>query len=214
MGRNSKFVGAAAVMLFGFSQPASADESRSSRVVLRVYNYAAVPPESMLAASEKVMRAYRDAGVDVEWIEPLSRRDDTAVATSASSPNIFAVRLMIRSKMVSDRRSTPESVMGMALASDDCGGTVSVSYDQVRRVARQYRQPVLDILALAMTHEVGHLLLPPPSHSATGIMRAEWDGDDIRHAVLSELAFTTKEASLIRAKLAGCGVAAAVTAAR
>jgi hypothetical protein len=95
----------------------------------------------------------------------------------------------------------------MALPSDECGGTVSVSYAQVRRVAGQYRQPVPDILSLAMAHEVGHLLLPL-SHSATGIMRAEWDGDDIRHAVVGQLAFTTMEASLIRAKLGGCRVAA------
>jgi hypothetical protein len=43
---------------------------------------------------------------------------------------------MIRSKMVSDRHTTQESVMGMALASDECGGTVSMSYAQVLRAAR------------------------------------------------------------------------------
>lgn len=213
MGRNSRFVGGAAVFLLGFSQPSTADETRSSRLVLRVYNYAAVSAEWMRLTSEKVRRTYGEAKVDVDWIEPLSRHGDT-VATPASSADVFAVRLLIRSKMVSDRHSTRESVMGMALASDECGGTVSVSYAQVLRVARQYRQPVLDILALAMAHEVGHLLLPPPSHSATGIMRAAWDGDDTRRAVVGELAFTRTEASLIRAKLGACRVAAPLAAAR
>jgi len=41
------------------------------------------------------------------------------------------------------------------------------------------------ILALAMAHEIGHVLLPPPGHSTSGIMRPTRDGDDIRHAVLS-----------------------------
>jgi hypothetical protein len=145
----------------------------------------------MRRARETVRRTYGEAKVDVDWIEPLSRPGDTVVAPSTSSANIFAVWLMIRAKMVSDRHTTRESVMGMALASDECGGTVSVSYAQVRRVAGQYRQPVPDILSLAMAHEVGHLLLPL-SHSATGIMRAEWDGDDIRHAVVGQLAFTTR----------------------
>jgi hypothetical protein len=203
MGRNSCVVGAAAVILLGTSQPATADEVRWSRLVLRVYNYAAVSQEWIRLAREKVRRTYGEAKVDVDWIEPLSRPADTVVP-SKSSANIFAVRLLIRPKMVSDRHTTRESVMGVALASDECGGTLSVSYAQVLRVAGQYRQPVPDILALAMAHEVGHLLLPPPSHSATGIMRAEWDGDDIRRAVVGQLTFTTTEASLIRAKLGGC----------
>ncbi|PYQ76467.1 MAG: hypothetical protein DMG04_03735 [Acidobacteria bacterium] len=41
------------------------------------------------------------------------------------------------------------------------------------------------MLALAMAHEIGHVLLPPPGHSTSGIMRPTRDGDDIRHAVLS-----------------------------
>jgi len=53
------------------------------------------------------------------------------------------------------------------------------------------------ILALAMAHEIGHLLLPPPR-------RPVWDGDDIRHAVLGQLTFTSAQSSLIRKKVVGC----------
>ena len=60
------------------------------------------------------------------------------------------------------------------------------------------------ILALAMAHEIGHLLLPPPSHSTSGIKRPLWDGDDIRHAVLGQLTFTSAQSSLIRKKVVGC----------
>ena len=206
MGRNRWVVDVAAVIVLGTGQAPTADEMRSSRLVLRVYNYAAVSPEWMRLASETFRRVYGEARVDIDWIEPLSRPGNT-VDTFTSSANVFVVRLLIRPKMVTDRHTTRESVMGMALASDECGGTVSVSHAQVLRVARQYRQPVPDILAFAMVHEVGHLLLPPPSHSPTGIMRAEWDGDDIRRAVVGELAFTPTEATVIRAKLDGCGVA-------
>jgi hypothetical protein len=50
---------------------------------------------------------------------------------------------------------------------------------------------------------MGHLLLPVPAHSNTGIMRAEWDGDDIRHGAAGFLMFTQAQAALIRSKLDG-----------
>jgi len=133
----------------------------------------------------------------------LANPTHTLTAPSATPSARFAVRMMIRPKMVSEAR-TPGSVMGVALAADQNGGTLSLFYDRVMQVVRHYHQPIADILALAMAHEVDHLLLPPPSHSATGIMRASWDGDDIRHAVVGQLLFTAREASLMREKLTGC----------
>ena len=58
----------------------------------------------------------------------------------------------------------------------------------------------LIVLAHAMAHEIGHLLLPY-GHSATGLMRAEWDRKDLRLAVHGRLNFTAEQATLIRIRL-------------
>ena len=58
------------------------------------------------------------------------------------------------------------------------------------------------MLAHVMAHEVGHLLLPH-GHSATGLMRANWDAADLRRAVYRQLNFTAEQAELIRARLRG-----------
>jgi hypothetical protein len=65
------------------------------------------------------------------------------------------------------------------------------------------------VLAYAIAHEIGHLLLPEPAHSPFGIMRADWDGDDLRHIASGSLQFTAGQADAIRAKVSGCCAAAA-----
>ena len=54
--------------------------------------------------------------------------------------------------------------------------------------------------AHAMAHELGHLLLPY-GHSATGLMRANWDEADRRRAVRRQMNCTPEQAESIRARL-------------
>jgi hypothetical protein len=174
-------------------------------IAVLVYNYAAVAADTMTRAREKVDRQYREAGVEIEWLDPLATSRYRFSPTSNPSHS-FTVQILIRSMRVPRGPSTPQSVMGEALPADETGGTLSVFYDQVVRVARQYGQPLPDILGLAIAHEMGHLLLPDHAHSSTGIMRADWGGDDIRHGVDGSLAFTAAQAVLIRAKISLLGM--------
>jgi hypothetical protein len=182
-----------------------ANDVGSSRpgIVVLVYNYAAVSAFTMSRACDKVNRLYREAGVEIEWRDPLA--DSRYRINPTSNPSeAFTVQILIRSRRSSRGPSTPESVMGEAHPTDENGGTLSVFYDQILRVARRYNQPLADILGLAIAHEMGHLLLPVHAHSTTGIMRAEWGADEIRRGIDGSLVFTADQAVLIRAKIDGC----------
>jgi len=48
---------------------------------------------------------------------------------------------------------------------------------------------------------MGHVLLPAPAHADVGIMRAEWNGDDLRHIATGSLGFTSTQVTLIRSTL-------------
>ena len=91
--------------------------------------------------------------------------------------------------------------MGVALAADANRAVVSVYLDAVTDVARRYGQPVGKVLGIALAHEIGHVLLPPPSHSASGIMRPSWEGDALRHAISGDIGFTDHQAALMRDRL-------------
>ena len=194
---------AATAVLGGWSATAWGQEASQATIVVKVYNYAAAPADVMRAASEKVAAIYKSAGVDLVWIEPLGA-DSADDGPAAASTKMFTVTILVRPTRRDQWDPSRKSVMGMALASDAMGGVLSLFYDQVVRVTRQYRQPLADIFAVAIAHEIGHVLLPPPAHSPTGIMRAAWEGDDIRHALAGPLEFTLAQAETVRRRVMAC----------
>ena len=109
-------------------------------------------------------------------------------------------RSMLRPR---NRESAPgrRRIMGMALAANQQRAVLSLYYDAITEVAKQYGAPVGQVLGIALAHEMGHVLLPPPSHSATGIMQASWEGDDLRHAIVGKVDFTDDQAAAMRARL-------------
>ena len=56
------------------------------------------------------------------------------------------------------------------------------------------------MLACAIAHELGHLLLPTAGHSDLGLMRAWWDRDDFGRAERGQLRFSAEEAALLRGR--------------
>jgi hypothetical protein len=73
-----------------------------------------------------------------------------------------------------------------------------VLVERVENVAIRMDQNVGDLLGVAMTHEIGHLLLPPDSHSP-GVMAAKIDFSRIKQGGPS---FNPGQATMIRARIA------------
>jgi len=93
------------------------------------------------------------------------------------------------------------TALGATAGTREHGGRAAfIFYHRVERIARTYKIEDVLVLAHAMAHEIGHLLLPY-GHSATGLMRADWDAKDLRLAMGGELNFTADQVELIRAAL-------------
>ena len=163
-------------------------------MVVEVFDHAGVSAETLTRAKSEVCRIYADMGVEVLWTG--------APATNAHGR--FVIHLIIRPKASRPR------VMGNALGdSRGTGGTAFVYHERVLHVARARDLEVARVLAYAIAHEIGHLLLAFPSHSIAGIMQADWDGHDCRDMAAGSLAFTPAEASAIRARALRTGGVAA-----
>jgi hypothetical protein len=78
------------------------------------------------------------------------------------------------------------------------GGTAQIFLKQVRNFSREHRVDVGVLLAYVIAHELGHLLLPGTPHSATGLMRADWDKAIVHEAADGSLSFTEAQAHRIR----------------
>ncbi len=70
----------------------------------------------------------------------------------------------------------------------------TVLYDRVEIVARHYHIKRQILLGYTIAHELGHLLLPPHSHSDAGVMRACLN---LELAAAKQLQFTREQGVLI-----------------
>jgi DNA-binding transcriptional regulator PaaX len=184
---------AGCVVLLGLAGQAGAAGRPSIAVV--AYNQAGAAADVLARAKVEVTRIVAGAGVDVIWMEP------AAVAPVST----FAIQLLIRPRAV----GAPGSVMGTALGDTHAiGGLALIFFDRVLRSAHEREQDVACVLAYAMVHEMGHLLLPAPAHTPSGLMRAAWDGDDLRHMANLSMQFTPTQQAAIRLKAETCCEAA------
>jgi hypothetical protein len=182
--------------LTGRSQPAAGEDAGRPTVVVAVFDHAGVSSEELSQAKNHVSHIYRDVGVEVLWT------DEAAKDASGR----FVIRLMIR------RTAPRPRMMGKALGdSHGTEGTAFVYRDQVLDVAGARHLEVGTLLAYAMAHEMGHLLLPYPSHAVTGIMHTDWDGADFAQMSGGTLRFTLAEATAIRTRASNVGTTVAGT---
>jgi hypothetical protein len=182
-------VAAGCTVLLGLVGQAEAASRPSIAVV--AYNQAGVTADTLARAQTEITRICGEADVNVIWM-------DAAALEPAGN---FAIRLLIRRRAV----NAPGSVMGTTIGdAHETSGSAFVFYDRVLRSAHERQQDVGRVLAYAMVHEIGHILLPYPAHSSAGIMRAAWDGDDLRHIASGSLLFTPAQQMAIRAKASTC----------
>jgi hypothetical protein len=150
----------------------------SPEVTISVHNYADVPTHLLAAAEDQARQIFRHSGLETVWlncspklekVEPRSCYfSDTTHLTLKISPH--AMHAKVRDRI---------DVLGTAYPSEKGAGYFAyVFYDRVQEVA-QRRSLGHALLADVMAHEIGHLLLGSPAHSASGIMCAHWSYEEL-----------------------------------
>ena len=156
----------------------AADLKGSRRAAVAVCDLEAVPTGLMRFAQQIAGEVYHDIGIDIEWLD---------AECHASEHMLF---LRIASHGAADT-TLSDYTLGFA----ESGATsATVLYDRVKAFARRYRMKRAVLLGYVMAHELGHLLLPPQSHSTAGIMRATID---LERAAARDLRFTPEQAAIV-----------------
>lgn len=160
-------------------------------VTVRVYaEDGDVTSEQLAEAEEQATKVYKAVGVTLRWVH---ERNANLVGTGT-----YAVRLILvsgaKAQKVAAVQHAEEGVLGQA------AGVTRSAYIFCNRVittAGLHATSFVNVLAYAIAHELGHLVLPPNSHSSTGIMRASLYPGTARLAY-----FTEKQGTVIRSFLA------------
>lgn len=179
--------GAAAVAALAVrAQPAAAERSPRVPLTVEVTDLARVPADVMRDTKAAVEDAFRAAGVRIVWARPAE-----ATREGIRRLRLFVVRTSQTAP--SGRAKSLSAVLGLSPTSGDWA---YVFYDRVAEAVARGRGSVSVVLAHVVSHELGHLLLPPDSHAPVGIMRPTVDPD---HGTWCR--FTGHQARFIRAAL-------------
>ena len=166
-----------------------------------------------LSEAQKVAAAiFRKAGVTMRWVpEGDVSKDPNSTSADQDAPNLTRVCVHILSQSLVDHLTLPTDALGWAPGEGADRQRVYVFYDRARELAQRQASAQLSryrvrcfcigrILGEVIAHEIGHILLKPPSHSESGIMRPHWDLKDLRDMVYGDLIFTSEQADVIRAE--------------
>lgn len=122
-------------------------------------------PSDLAAVQALVVDVYAKAGVRIEWA--------TSWAYTAPADGRRHLDLVIVNVTPSERRDPDARDLGRA---NRAAARALVYYDRIVRHAWRTKSDPTFTLALVMAHELGHVLLPEFSHSASGLMRADYGG--------------------------------------
>jgi hypothetical protein len=174
-----------AMLLRSLATAYAADGVAPRRLAVTVCDSAGVDSSVLAAAEAVASQVYRSAGVTIEWSES---------GCIAGPPGLYVNLVSVDSGDV----HLAELAVGFA---EPGGLTATVLYNRIERLARHHHKKPQTVLGYVIAHELGHLLLPPHSHSATGIMQPTLNLDNGAGAL--RVSFTREKAELIVSKLEG-----------
>lgn len=157
-------------------------------------NESAASPRILKLAESTATEILGHAVFPVTWwnVPSEAAHQPGSVCESGTEPDEVRVRILWHRP----KGEFSDNIFGVATFPN----TVTLYYELVNRVARSdnadHEKPIL--LGALIAHEVGHLLLGPGSHSATGIMQPHWDQQQIRQAMMGRLAFSGDESVRIQ----------------
>jgi hypothetical protein len=193
----------------------SADTSLT--VIIHVYNSAEVDHKTLMEAEKVATEIFRKVGAESRWLDvALTSENKQENSADQGSFNLAHIRVNIYPRLMDERLNLSNKVLGLAPGTGPDRQVIYVFYNRVEALAHSQvraayegsiRRPATtgQILGHAIAHEIGHLLLNLESHSATGIMRGDWDLNDLQGVASGFLLFTPQQAEVIRAEVARRG---------
>ncbi len=186
----------ATILVFAGTLPA--DPS----LCIHLYNLADAPPKTLERAAVQASRLFQTAGITITWLQPPANSPEahlldhnTVAPTRLDSWPCLVLRLMPNAPVASP------GALGFALPFARSGVNVEILYDPIRAQAISLGIPESTILAYAMAHEIGHVLLHSSAHSRAGIMSTNWNLETWRFVSFGMLKFLPEQTARMRAEL-------------
>jgi len=168
-------------------------------VTVSVYDDAKVGLEMMQRAEETATSVFQRAGIAVRWLN-CSVDGELTHPKGPCGKAVYPTNLQVR--IVRRARSLEPGVLGISyLSAEGIGCYSEVFVEPAENLSKTFRVTTASLLGHAAAHELAHLLLGTNSHTATGIMRARWQRQELVTAGQGSLLFDRAEAQTMREHL-------------
>lgn len=168
-----------------------------SGINVSVYNYAQVPEQTLERTEKEVARILHEVGIEATWrncnLAPAETHQNANCTQLATPTNLI---LRILPEIPVTQGVANDHTMGFAF-----GNFATVSFRWAQEEAAAVGAMPSEILTVAATHELGHLLLGEGSHAPRGVMRARFSREDFSRAPLGAFTFTSEQGEQMRAEV-------------
>ncbi len=190
---------ALAVLVLGITPQFTTADTRPDSVNLTVFvfNDAAASASVMSQAQSRATVILRRAGITLVWLDCGTAHNPppNSGCSELSFPQHLSVRLVSVSGPVS------ADTFGQTFQNAAGEGNYALIYFGSLKSSNTTEViKTGDLLGCVIAHELGHLLLGRDSHSATGLMSAVWQANELRQASQGILFFTDNQQDRIRAR--------------
>lgn len=176
--------------------PSSVQQSTPTINVL-VYSFQGLPPWVLDGAKTEAARIFRQAAIQINWLDCNSERPSAARALPGGAA-VLVIRFVPHALPPASR-----TALAMAFPSPESDGIAFVFYDRV--IALQTSTSLLQtMLGRVVAHEITHLLLPGKDHSHSGLMRGHWTQDDLRFTSRTSETLSSDLVALLHKRASPC----------
>ena len=172
-----------------------------SVIRVAVYNYAHVARAELAEAERQAENIFASTGERIVWMDYSDKNRLVQPSIAHSTADLF-VRILFAGKLKRVRRISAVDIMGESIVTSGNewavpGRIANVFYDRVKHVSTLWGLSSGEVLGDAITHELGHLLLGI-GHSSQGVMKADWNSQDLVLAARGQLQFRPAQVALIQ----------------
>jgi hypothetical protein len=188
---------------FGSWAADEADLSATLSLRVRLYNTSSASVREMQEMKEVASQIFRRAGVAVEWVPCAPGADDSAVCPNDSdgeNGTILFVRLVDAPSQPARGDQLHRALLGRA---NRRTGSAALFYKTACALEQSAPRVATrgQILGHGLAHELGHLLLASDVHTLVGIMKEDYDNDDLFAMGKGRLFFAAAESRAIRKRI-------------
>lgn len=160
--------------------------AQTSALQVQVYDFVSLTPATLHEFIARTQEILARSGVSLEVVVCTTGAMLCESRTGSSRQIVIRVVTGSVRKMRNVRRES----LGFSVADSNGGTYASVFVQPTKDAAAEEKLPWVIVLAYAAAHEIGHLLLGNRTHTANGVMKANWDSGDIWAMAQNRLQFS------------------------